>query len=351
MIAIKSVSKKLGDFVLRDISLDINKNEYLVLLGASGVGKTVLLELLAGLTLPDRGTIMLEGRDITREKIQRRKIGLVYQDQALFPHMTVYNNIAYGLKSSGLNRMKIREKVSLLAEQVGVTHLLERKPLTLSGGEAQRTALARTLAVEPRCILLDEPLSSLDRGARSGMRSLLRNLHREGYTVIHVTHNYEEAVSLASRVAIMENGTITQTGSVEEVFQHPTSKFVAEFMGIRNFFKGELSTTEGKTTASFMTGKLTLSILTDADSGPGYAMIRSEDVTVSQGRPGTSARNEFRGTVMDIEPARMGMEIIIDIGINISALLTLESVEKLDIGIGKTVWISFKASAVTFFST
>ena len=350
MIRIRSISKKLGNFTLRNISLNVKENEYLVLLGASGAGKTVLLELLAGLVLPDTGTIVLDGRDITREKIQKRKIGLVYQDHALFPHMTVYKNIAYGLAATGLNRKNIREKVRALAKQTGVEHLLERKPSTLSGGEAQRTALARTLAPEPRCLLLDEPLSSLDRGARSGLRSLLRNLHRQGYTVIHVTHNYEEAASLASRVAVIENGSLTQTGQIEEVLKHPASEFVAEFTGIRNFFKGELRRPKHGETASFLTEDLTLSILTDAEAGPGYCLVRSKDVTVSAVRPDTSARNRFRGTVVDIEPVHPGMEVKIDIGFHISALCTGESVNTLAIEVGGSVWVTFKASAVVFIS-
>jgi len=350
MLGLKSVSKRLGEFEMADVSFEVGEGEYFVLLGASGVGKTVLLETIAGLIPADEGRISLGDRDITTERIQKRNVALVYQDRALFPHLSVRENIAYGLRCRRLGSAEIARRVGELAEEVGVAGLLERLPETLSGGEAQRVALARALATEPECLLLDEPLSALDTEARGRMRALLRKLNRRGRAMLHVTHDYEEALSLASRVAIMEGGRIAQVGTPDEVFRHPKSEFVARFVGVRNFFKGELSLPGGREAlAQFRTAAgPTFRILTDTAPGPGYVMLRSEDITVALSEQETSARNSFQGAVVDVAPARLGVEVSVDIGVEMSALVTATSVERLGLGIGKTVRVSFKATAARF---
>ena len=349
MLSLANVSKRLGGFAMSDVTFDVAEGEYFVVLGASGVGKTVLLEAIAGLLDVDSGSIELDGADITRERIQRRRTALVYQDRALFPHMSVRDNIAYGLRCRRLSAAEIEGRVRGLAGEVGVADILERSPDTLSGGEAQRVALARALATEPRCLLLDEPLSALDVGARRGMRALLRRLNRSGHTMVHVTHDYEEAISLASRVAVIEGGRTAQVGTPEEVFRHPKSEFVAAFLGVRNFFKGRLERPQaGGELAEFVTSGPTFRVLTGAAPGPGHLMLRSEDVTVSNAPGQTSARNSFEGTVVDIAPARLGVEVSVDIGVEISALVTAESVDRLGLEVGKRARVSFKASAARF---
>ena len=350
MLKVEQLSKRLGDFTIRNVSFEVAQGEYFVLLGASGVGKTVLLETITGILAVDSGSVKLNGRDITYEKIQKRDIGLVYQDQALFPHLTVRQNIAYGLNARNHKRAEINSRVNALAGEVEVTHLLERKPTTLSGGEAQRVALARALAMQPKCLLLDEPLSSLDIGSRSEMRALLRRINRKQITMIHVTHDYEEAISLAMRVGIMENGRIVQVDTPQQIFMHPKSEFVARFIGIRNFFLGELckETPGSGTSAAFNTSGLQFSVLTDEEPGEGNAIIRSQDVTISKESSSSSARNEFEGTIIDIANARLGIEVIVDIGVEIAALITQDSVRTLDLEFGKKVFVSFKASAVKF---
>jgi molybdopterin-binding protein len=344
MLRVEGLSKKLGDFAVRDVSFDVGRGDYFVLLGASGVGKTVLLETITGITSPDAGRIVFDGKEITRERIQKRNIGLVFQDQALFPHMTVKQNIAYGLRSRGAGRGRTNERALKIARDLEITSLLNRRPETLSGGEAQRVALARALVTEPKCLLLDEPLSSLDVSARSDMRALLRRLNRSGITMVHVTHDYEEAIALATRIGVMERGTIVQTGPPDEIFRRPASEFVARFIGIRNFFPGVLITGG----AVFRFSGLTLSILTDAKEGEGYIIIRSEDVVISLEPSRTSARNVFAGVIKDVFPVRLGIEVIVDIGVEIAALVTRESAEGLGLECGKRVWTSIKASAVRF---
>jgi len=349
MLSIKNITKSFGAFALKSVSFDIAEGDYFVLLGPSGAGKTALLEIIAGIRSPDAGDIYLDAKEITRERIQKRRLALVYQERALFPHMTVRRNVAYGIRSSRSDGTAVARRVEALAAEVGIEKHLDRRPGSLSGGEAQRVALARALAMNPRCLLLDEPLSSLDAGARIQLRSLLRELNHRGHTMLHVTHDYEEAVSLASKVAIIENGRIAHVGEPMEVFRHPKSKFAANFIGIRNFFKGSLQPPAADNgLPQFITDGPRFSLLTNQKPGEGYFMLRSEDVTVSLARPETSARNTFPGTIADVVPARLGMEIVVDIGVMVSALVTAESVKKLKLERGRKAWISFKATAARF---
>lgn len=346
MLKVNNLSLKLGNFVLRDVNFGAEKGEYFMLLGKSGAGKSVLLQVVGGLIQADGGEIILNGKDITRERIQRRRVGLVFQDSALFPHLRVAGNIAYPLRAKGKGGRQVERRVAGLAEMTSVRHLLDRYPENLSGGEKQRVALARALALEPECLLLDEPLSSLDVQLRAGLRSLLRDINGRGQTIVHVTHDHEEAAMLGRRIAVMEKGTVVQTGTPSEVFQYPRSEFVAHFTGIRNFFSGVLGS--GSSLRKFETGKTTFLLLSDEPPGEGFVVIRAEDVFISNDKPSSSAVNNFSGRVMSIGAAGTGSEIIVDVGVHLAALLSDESVSRLGIVPGKTVWVSFKASALRF---
>jgi len=354
MLSVKRISKRLGDgLALNEVSFEVAKGQYFVLLGASGVGKSVLFDIIAGLMCPDAGRVVLDDKDITYEKIQDRNIGLVFQDNQLFPHMTVYDNIAYSLKCRKLTKSQIRNHVAGLAEDFSITALLKRKPQTLSGGQAQRVALARAIASEPKCLLLDEPISSLDARSRPQIRTLLRQINARGQTIVHVTHDYTEAVSLGTDIAVMEDGQIAQRGSVDEIFQHPKSEFIAHFVGIRNFFKGQLQPAQdsGTNLREFTTaGNIRFFVLVDTAEVNGYVMIRSEDVTILDSAVPSSARNNFEGTVVDVIRAELGIEIIVDIGggLEIAAMVSAESVNALSLDCGKKVYVSFKASAVKY---
>jgi molybdopterin-binding protein len=349
MLRVEGLAKKYAGFQLRDVSFEIDAGEYFVLLGASGVGKTLVLEMIAGLTTPDAGNVFLDGADITRARIQSRNLALVYQEQALFPHMRVAGNIDYGMRAAGMPRAARAETVARLAREVGVEELLDRYPGTLSGGEAQRASLARALATKPKCLLLDEPLSSLDAHARAELRHLLRTLHRAGQTVLHVTHDFEEAVSLATRVGIIENGSVVQVGTPREVFHHPRSEFVARFTGIRNIFNGRLEQRASPDGLRRFAGEgCKFSVLTDAAEGRGLLVIRSEDITLAREVASSSAQNVFRGRVTEILPARVGMELTVDIGVPLTALVSAESVERLALEVDSEVWAWFKASAARF---
>jgi molybdopterin-binding protein len=347
MLEIRNLSVHLGDFQLRNIQVSVGRGEYFVMLGMSGAGKSVLLQIIAGMIRPGEGKILLNGHDISNVKIQNRGVGLVFQDSSVFPHMSVFDNIAYPLRSRRHTRAEIVRAVRELAELTSISALLDRFPSGLSGGELQRVALARALALKPGCLLLDEPISALDVQLRAEMRSLLRKINHTGQTIVHVTHDYEEAALLADRIAVIEHGGIVQEGTTEEVFQHPKSEFVARFTGIRNYFKGTLQG-QGNGLKHVKTTGPDLLVLTDHEDGPGHVMIRGEDIILSEKEPESTAMNKIRGTVTTIEPARVGMEVLLDCGIIFSAMVSKESAGKFSLVPGTAVWVSFKASAVKF---
>ena len=348
MLEVRGLSKKLGDFSLNDISFDVAAGEYFVLLGASGMGKTVLLETLTGILPSDSGRIILNGVDITEEKIQKRKIAIVFQNQALFPHMTVRKNIAYSLSSRRMNCARENDRVRELAGSMEIESLLDRMPGTLSGGEAQRVALARALALEPECILLDEPLSSLDNNTRKKIRALLRRLNRGGITIIHVTHDYEEAVSLAERIGVMEEGSIIQVDTPEKILRSPRSEFVAGFVGIKNFFRGKIvhNRQDSRDSAEFLTGGARFSVVTNIPDGEGFAIVRSEDIVLSIGKPSSRAGNLLKGVVSDISKVRLGVEIVIDSDVELSAVVADDFQERTGIEIGREIYLAFEQGAV-----
>lgn len=350
ILELKNIKKQLGDFELKTVNLQIEKGEYFVILGLSGVGKSVLLETIAGFIKQDQGEIILLDKNIENKKIQNRKIGLVYQDNNLFPHLIVKENILFSLKSRKYPKAKRNERVKELLLHVDAYHLVERKIETLSGGESQRVALARTLASEPEILLLDEPISSLDIKSKTEIRKLLRKINRAGKTIIHVTHDYEEAVSLANRIAIMEEGEVIQIGTPDTIFAYPKSEFVASFVGIKNFLKGNLVKNNSSDIGFFSVNDICINVATNTEAGECYLMLGVENITISNKLTTNSAQNHFKGTVTDIAPAALGAEINVDIGVNIIALVTRESLKNLDIKTGKTVVVSFKATACKIFN-
>jgi len=241
LLRLADISLKLGDFSLRNISFDVKRGEYVVLLGPTGTGKTVLLETIAGLYHPDSGNIYLKDLDVTRFPPETRHLGVVYQDYALFPHLTVYANIAFGLKLMGNADRDMRDAVSEMAHFLDIDHLLNRRPRLLSGGERQRVALARALILKPYMLLLDEPLSALDRLTRDRLRRELKRIHSEiGLSILHITHDLSEAFFLADRLIIMKDGAVVQEGNPEDTLKRPGSRFVAELLGIENFVPAKI---------------------------------------------------------------------------------------------------------------
>ncbi len=245
LIRIEAVTHRFGQMLAVDnVSLTIHENEFFALLGPSGCGKTTLLRMLAGFVTPDSGRLMLDGKDLVGVKPYRRPVNMMFQSYALFPHMTVYDNVAYGLRQEKIAKAEVAQRTAEVLEMVGLSGLARRKPDTLSGGQRQRVALARAVVKRPRVLLLDEPLTALDRKLRVEMRLELKRLqHEVGITFLFVTHDQEEALVMSDRAAIMNAGKILQFGTVEELYESPNSLFVANFMGESNVFTGRLVVT------------------------------------------------------------------------------------------------------------
>jgi molybdate/tungstate transport system ATP-binding protein len=354
LIRLRNVSSKKGTFHLRSINLEVARGEYFVLLGPTGAGKTQLLEIIAGLHFPTTGEIWIDGENVTALPPERRRVGFMYQDYLLFPHLTVRGNIAFGLRRESPGQVEPRiEEVSRLLE---IDHLLDRRVVGLSGGEQQRIALARALAPRPRVLLLDEPLSALDPQTRRGLRHELSSLHNQlETTTLHVTHDFEEALVLADRLAVIHEGAIVQVGPPDLVFRRPNSAFLASFFGAENLFRGEVIRLDRSEAprrepfnAIFQSGPLKLSVIAERE-GPAYVAIRPEEITLSRKALDSSALNNLTGTVANIEKSGVLVRLTIDVGVPFLVVLTVQSFETLSLEIGARTCLSFKATATHVF--
>jgi len=348
MINVKGLKVDLGGFLLQDIDLHVEQGEYFIILGPTGAGKTVLLEAIAGLYPVLEGTISVDGKEITNLKPEKRGIAIVYQDQALFPHLSVEQNIAFGLKSIKCPKKQIKTRVSSIAEILGITHLLHRNPTTLSGGEKQKTALARALVTEPNVLLLDEPLSALDNETREKLQHELAEIHRRlRVTIIHVTHDFEEAVALGERVAVINEGRIAQVGIVEDILRRPNSEFVANFALSRNVFSGQ-SIDAGQGQVMLNVGGIKIAAVTQA-TGPVHFSLRPEDILISTHPLHSTARNSFEGVITDIVDRGAVLYVTVSVPPDFISLVTRQAFAELELRKGVRVWITFKASAVHVF--
>ena len=296
-IEIRNVSKQFGDFqALRDVSLDIQSGELIALLGPSGCGKTTLLRIIAGLETPDVGSIHFSGEDTTDVHVRERNVGFVFQHYALFRHMTVFENVAFGLRvkprKERPSEAQIKEKVMSLLKLVQLDWIADRHPSQLSGGQRQRIALARALAVEPKVLLLDEPFGALDAKVRKELRRWLRRLHDELHvTSIFVTHDQEEALEVADRVVVINQGKIEQQGTPQQVWDNPASPFVYGFLGDVNLFKGRAN--DGRVYLEDGT-QLDSPEAANADGAKAFAYVRPHDLDVQRYSPGEGLDEQGR---------------------------------------------------------
>jgi putative spermidine/putrescine transport system ATP-binding protein len=298
-LEISDLEKHYGTaHVVRDFNLDIDKGEFVSFLGPSGCGKTTTLRMVAGFEIPSQGVIRIDGRDVVNLKPNQRKIGMVFQSYALFPNMTVAQNVAFGLKVAGATRADIEPRVTEMLQLIGLPALGERYPFQLSGGQQQRVALARALAVRPKVLLLDEPLSALDAKIRVSLREEIRAIQRElGITTIYVTHDQEEALSMSDRIVVMNAGVAEQIGDPFEIYNRPTTPFVASFIGTLNVLDAQvIDPTRGAVTIDGQ--PLALGRPLEAAAGATVALaLRPQAVRVGRG-PETDA--SLRGTVRDV---------------------------------------------------
>ena len=289
-IEIRNVNKAFGDFhALRNVSLDVSSGELVALLGPSGCGKTTLLRIIAGLETADAGSILFSGEDTTDVHVRERQVGFVFQHYALFRHMTVFENVAFGLRvkprSARPSEVQIKAKVHELLKLVQLDWLADRYPAQLSGGQRQRIALARALAVEPKVLLLDEPFGALDAKVRKELRRWLRRLHDELHvTSIFVTHDQEEALEVADRVVLMNSGQVEQVGSPQDVWDHPASPFVYGFLGDVNLFHGRAH--EGEVHVEGI--RIDSPENSDLRNGKALAYVRPHDLEVRRYAPGAT---------------------------------------------------------------
>ena len=299
----RELSKRFEDVVAVDaVSLSVKKGEIFALLGSSGCGKSTLLRMLAGFEKPTSGSIFLGGIDIATFAPYRRPINMMFQSYALFPHLSVWDNIAFGLKREGMPGAQIQLRVDEMLGLVQLGELAKRKPHQLSGGQQQRVALARSLAKRPQLLLLDEPLGALDRKLRERTQFELVNIvEKVGVTCVMVTHDQEEAMTMASRIAVMSHGQVVQVGTPKEIYESPNSRFVADFIGNINIFDGRISATDDEY-QNLQTDLGLMSITKTGSHQAGAAValaVRPEKINVSKSRP-TATANLFSGTVREI---------------------------------------------------
>lgn len=306
IIQIDGVTKTFGSKVIavHDVTLSIEEGEFVTLLGPSGCGKTTILRMVAGFEMPDRGRIILGGEDVTDVPPYRRPLNMVFQDFALFPHMTIAQNVGYGLKVTGMPEAEAGKAVDDVLRMVELTAESERRPHELSGGQRQRAALARALVRRPKVLLLDEPLSSLDANLRAQLRVELKHLHeRLGLTFVMVTHDQTEALVMADRVVLMENGHIAQDGAPKDIYEHPSSAYVANFIGTTNLFHGRVGAVgDGTITVSSGDQELTASA-NDAVSHVGddvAVCVRPEKARLIVNGADTAGLNTMTATVDEL---------------------------------------------------
>jgi putrescine transport system ATP-binding protein len=348
LVRFEQVTKRFGGFTAVDgLSLDIFEREFFALLGPSGCGKTTLLRMLAGFETPDEGRVVLGNEDLTRVPPYRRPVNMMFQSYALFPHLTVAGNIAFGLKQDGLPKGEIAARVDEMLGLVQLQSFAGRKPDQLSGGQRQRVALARSLAKRPKVLLLDEPLAALDRKLREETRFELKELQaRLQTTFVIVTHDQDEAMTMADRIAVMHQGRLAQVAPPVEIYEQPSSRWVAQFVGDINLIEGRVSATEPDAVQVEHNG-VTLRIASHAPAAPGTSAaiaLRPEKLRITRTDPGATQANTLAGTVMDV--AYLGTTSIYKVRLDdglIMKVAAMNEMRHVDRAIGPSdrVWLSF----------
>jgi ABC-type sugar transport system ATPase subunit len=372
MVKFRKVNYTIGEFSLKDITMGIKEGEYFVILGPSGTGKTQLLRVLAGLSKIDNGEIWIGGQRKDHLPPEQREIGFVFQDQVLFPHMTVYDNVAFSLRLRRVKASETRSRVENIADVLGISGLLDRVPTGLSGGEKQRVALARAMVSKPKVLIMDEPYASLDRNLAERLILEGRRLHdRIKQTTIHVTHNQEEAIILADRLCLMESGRIRMIGTPDEVFRKPNSCFVADFVGTANIYRGAVPERTGNGAVKLhYRGKeilCTNDAITSAQGcpaecgspgspgGPGDSLngkvtfcVRPENVNLHTTYPAGLGDNVFDGRIVEIYDRGLMFQSIISIADDFSIVnLTMRrDFIDMNIGSGSRVYLHIDGNSI-----
>jgi len=350
ILCVEDLSVFVGSFRLKNISFRVSEDEVFVILGPSGAGKTLLLETIAGFHKVTGGRILICGKDVTRAPPYRRGLSLIFQDYALFPHLTVRENILFGTRyRSGVH---ISENLSHLTNLLEIQGLLDRMPATLSGGEAQRVALARALLCQPKVLLSDEPFTALDAPMRQKLRAqFLQTIRGLKQAVLFVTHDRNEAYQLATKVAVMDDGRILQIGGKEEIFYKPQSTDIAEFLGVETLLEGVVEEHKDGL-LKIRVGDSIISALGERRVGEKVTLcLRADRVSLEMDEDAarSTIRNRFNGVVREIHTEGPVAYVIVDCGFKVTAAVTRLSVEELGIKENSTVFLSFKATSIHTF--
>ena len=346
-ITVKNVSKRFGDFVaVDDVSIEVPNGSLMALLGPSGSGKTTLLRIIAGLEIPDRGTVLYQDEDMTQYSARDRRVGFVFQHYALFRHMTIADNVGYGLRVRGIGKEERKARVDELLDLVRLGGLGSRYPSQLSGGQRQRIALARALAAQPKVLLLDEPFGALDAKVRQELRQWLRKLHQEIHvTSVFVTHDQEEAFEVADHVVVMNEGRIEQMGTPQEVFEHPANAFVMDFLGNVNVFHGRVE--HGKAMLSGLPGlEVSYPDYPHSEARDAAVYVRPHELLLEHHANGSGS---IQAKVLHVNPA--GSIVKVELGAVedarlINAELTAERFAELALKLGDIVHVSARKARV-----
>ena len=345
-VIIKNAVKRYGDFTaLHGVSLNIEKGEFFTLLGPSGCGKTTLLRMIAGFNSIEGGDFYFGENRINDVPAHKRDIGMVFQNYALFPHLTVEENVAYGLKARKVDKKEIDRRVKEALELVQIAPLATRKPSELSGGQQQRVALARAFVIEPSVLLMDEPLSNLDAKLRVQMRSIIKKLQRRlGITTIYVTHDQEEALAISDRIAVMNQGRVMQVGTPSEIYAKPENPFVAGFIGVSNFLNCDVTKCEGGMAKVSIKGELDIDVPVRKNyTGKAQLSARPEQLFFSEtGMPGKVMFSTFLGDFIEYEVELFDGQTLI---INEYTKDTAKVHE-----VGEKVFISFDATRISLYN-
>jgi spermidine/putrescine transport system ATP-binding protein len=345
MVELRGVGKSFGGYTaLHDVNFEIREGEFMTFLGPSGCGKTTCLRLISGFDTPTKGQILIAGKDVTLDPPYRRDVNQVFQSYALFPHLTIYENIAFGLRMKRVPSSEIKTRVDRVVEMTALGAFVDRKPAQMSGGQRQRVALARAIVCEPKVLLLDEPLSALDAKLRSQMRVELKQLQKRlGMTFVFVTHDQEEALTMSDRVAVINAGRVEQIGTVNEIYYQPATRFVATFIGETNIVEADILSRSAGRVRCRLEGGLELLVKDDPRVRDGKVLLSLRPEKVRLAHEDTGGQNCFpaRISVETFKGAVDDLTIVVQGGLELGALLANDGQQEREFHEGEAVfaWI------------
>ena len=355
MVELRNVSKRFGSFTaLAEVSFEIAEGEFMTFLGPSGCGKTTCLRLISGFEHPSTGEILIGGKNVTHDPPYHRSVNQVFQSYALFPHLSVYENISFGLRMKKLSAPEIKKRVDRVIDMTSLPDFANRKPAQLSGGQRQRVALARAIVCEPKVLLLDEPLSALDAKLRTQMRSELKQLQKRlGITFIFVTHDQEEALTMSDRVAVMSGGRVEQIGSVDEIYYKPASRFVATFVGETNIVEAKVTAVHGEHLACRIEGGLEIQVRTNSAHVTDDLLLSLRPEKIRLYRTAPSGANVFSGRILNevFKGAVDDLTLVTAGGLELRALIANDGQQEFDFHEGDDVFCRIQPEDINVVSS